>query len=153
MGDIEIRWAKTQDIPRINSLTKEMHLYLGRMVGIRLSKKDLDDEEVNLSELKGILVAENLKSGEVIGYISFSPKPCYDEWYGKHIYLYELTVTRSFRGKGIGEQLMGRFVSLCDKRGLNIKADTFIKNKRTVAFNKKFGFKPFMVYFKRSCER
>lgn len=150
MGDFSIRRAERKDIPRINALTKEMHLFLGRMVGIKLSKRDLEDEEIGASDLKGILVAEDSRTGEVVGYISFSPKPCYDEWYGKHIYLYELAVTRGFRGKGIGGMLMKRLISSCERRKLNIKADTFIKNKRMVAFNKKFGFKPLMIYFKRS---
>jgi len=141
-----IRWANKKDIPAINSLTKEMHKLLGKLVGLRFSDKDLREEEVKISELKGIIVAEHKDDG-VVGYISFDPKPSSDEWYGKHIYLNEIAVKKGFRGKGIGKELMNRFISICRRKKFNIKVDTLIKNKKTIEFYEKIGFKPLIINF------
>jgi ribosomal protein S18 acetylase RimI-like enzyme len=147
MENILIRQAKKQDIPIINSLTKEMHKFLGRMVGKEFSDKELKDEEIKVSELKGVLVAEDLTKKKVVGYISFSQKTEENEWYGKHLYLYEFGVTKEYRGKGIGEKLMNKVIQVCKKKNLNIKVDTLIKNKKTIEFYRKIGFKPYMIYF------
>ena len=144
--DFIIRLANKKDIPAINSLTKEMHKLLGKLVGLRFSDKDLRDEEVKTSELKGILVAEHKGAG-VVGYISFNPKPSFDEWYGKHIYLNEIAVKKGFRGEGIGKELMNRFISICKRKKVNIKVDTLIKNKKTIEFYEEMGFKPLMINF------
>jgi len=147
MEKILIRKAKKQDVLTINSLTKEMHKFLGRMVGKEFSDKELKDEEVGVSELKGILVAEDLTKKKVVGYISFSQKTEENEWYGKHLYLYEFAVAKEYRGKGIGEMLINRFVQMCRNKNLNIKVDTLIKNKKTIEFYRKMGFKPHTIYF------
>jgi len=147
MVNFIIRPAEKRDIPSINMLTREMHKDLGKMVGLKFSNKDLEDESVRPSELKGIIVAEDKKTGKVLGYISFDQKPSEDEWYGKHIYLFEFAVTKEFRGKGIGETLIRKFIEKCKKKKLNIKVDTLVKNQRTVDFYRKLGFKPFMTYF------
>ena len=147
MENILIRQAKKQDIPIINSLTKEMHKFLGRIVEKEFSDKELKDEEIKVSELKGILVAEDSKKKKVVGYISFSQKSEEDEWYGKHLYLYEFAVTEEYRGKGIGEKLINQVIRMCKKKNLNIKVDTLIKNKKIIEFYRKMGFKPYMIYF------
>ena len=147
MKNILIRKAKKQDIPAINFLTKEMHRFLGKLAGKHFSAKQLKDEEVSVSELNGIIVADDVKNNKIVGYLSFSQKPEEDEWYGKHIYLYEFAVTKEYRGKGIGEELMKSFIEMCRKRNLNIKIDTLVKNHKTIVFYKRMGFKPFMLYF------
>jgi len=146
---IIIRKAERKDIPAINALTKEMHRYLGKIVGLKFKDKELKDEEIKPSELKGILAAEDKEKGKVVGYLIFSPKTEYDEWYGKHVYLNEIAVSKKYRGKGIGKNLMNSFLKICKKKRASIKVDTLIKNKRTIEFYKKFGFKPFMVDFIR----
>jgi ribosomal protein S18 acetylase RimI-like enzyme len=147
MENLIIRPAKKKDIPAIDSLSEEMHRSLGKMVGLKFTKKDLEDERIAPSELGGVIIAENIRTNEVIGYISFSKKPEEDEWYGKHIYLYEIGVTTHSRGKGIGEKMMEHFIKMCKEKGFNIKVDTLITNENTIRFYKKFGFKPLMVYF------
>ena len=149
MEKITIRPAEKKDIPEINALTKEMHRCLGKQVGLSFSDRELDEERVSAAELKGIIVAEDKGTGRIVGYVSFSPKPLHDEWYGKHIYVYEIAVKAGFRGKGIGKRLMERLISISDKRKLNLKIDTLVKNNGTIEFYKEMGFKPFMLYFVR----
>ncbi len=124
-----------------------MHNHLGGLVGIHFSKDKLKDEHVGLSELAGIIVAEDNKSKQAVGYVSFSAKPKKDEWYGKHIYLFEFAVQKKFRGKGIGKKLIRAVIMHCKKKKVNIKIDTLCKNKKIISFYKELGFKPFMTYF------
>lgn len=149
MEPVIIRKAERKDIPSINHLTKEMHIYLGKLAGMRFSKKDLKDEEVKPSELKSFYVAEDTKKKKAIGYINFEKKVMKNEWYGDHIYLSEFAVSKGYRGKGIGMLLMKKLVSFCEKRRLNIKVDTLVSNKNTIELYKRLGFIPLGVNFVR----
>ena len=153
MNEYILRYAKEKDIPAINSLSIEMHRYMGNLVGRKFSLMELEEEKVSKSELKGIIVAEEKSRGKVIGYTSFDTKPTYDEWYGKHIYLFEICVNNKYRGKGIGKLLINKVISFAKNKKANLKVDTFFKNKNTIEFYKKLGFKPFMTYFIRENEK
>jgi len=145
--EIVIRSAKEEDVQAINSLNKEMHDYLSEQVGLKFSEEDLKDEKIDTSELNGIIVAEDTKIKKVVGYISFSQKPKTNEWYGKHIYLYEIAVDSDYRKQGIGHKLMKKLMDKCEKLKLNIKVDTLVTNTSTIEFYKKLGFKPYMTFF------
>ena len=147
MDEYIIRYAKQRDIPTINSLSIEMHRYMGNLVGLKFTRKELEKEKVSKSELKGIVIAEDKKLNKVIGYVSFGTKPSYDEWWGKHIYLSEIGVLKNYRGKGIGKLLINKVLDLAKEKKLNVKIDTLSNNKKTIEFYKKLGFKPFMTYF------
>jgi len=148
-NQIIIRKARKEDIDSINQLSMEMHRYLARSVGIEFSDKDLEEEKINPSELKNILVAE--VDGIVVGYVVFEEEE--DEWYGRHLYLGEIAVTDTYRGKGIGERLMQRLFDICEKKKLNLKVDTLVTNTRTIDFYKKLGFKPFMIHYIKEYEK
>ena len=83
---------------------------------------------------KMFFVAE--EEGEIIGYILGEPMK------GGLAYLGLFTVSKGFRGKGIGKQLLSVFRKRCDEKKLKVLilyAPKF--NKDTLKFYKKCGFK------------
>jgi ribosomal protein S18 acetylase RimI-like enzyme len=142
-----VRKANKKDIASINKLNFEMHNYLAKLVRIKLSKKELNKEKINESDLKKERYYVAIVGNKVVGFIAFGKKILEDEWHGKYLYLHEIAVTKKFRGKGIGKKLFQNALDYAKKNKLNIKADTFAKNKNTIKFNKKLGFKPLSINF------
>jgi ribosomal protein S18 acetylase RimI-like enzyme len=146
MDKIFIRKASITDIKSINELNFEMHNHLAKLLGLKFLKEELKSEEVNEKELKKenfyVAVIEN----KVRGFVAFSKK-LEDEWYGKYVYLYEIAITRTFQRKGIGKKLFEVVLNYANKKRLNIKIDTNVKNKKIITFYKKLGFKPLSTDF------
>jgi ribosomal protein S18 acetylase RimI-like enzyme len=66
----KIRRALIKDLDAINELTIEMHNYLGALVGIKFSRKELKEAMYgNEQNLENMYVAES--DGKVVGYMSF----------------------------------------------------------------------------------
>lgn len=141
-----IRPAKCEDIEEINRLTIQMHNYLGRLVGVKFSSEDLEEEFLSESEsLQGIYVAE--ADGKVVGYVSFSKKTHEDEWCGRHYRLDHIIVDEKHRRKGYGTKLLKILLAIAQKDNANVVVDAFTKNRGTIEFYKSLGFKPFETIF------
>lgn len=115
---MRVRQAKREDIEQINKLTTQMHNHLGRLVGIKFSVDDLEDEFFSESDsLDGVYVAE--VDGEVMGYISFSKKIRENEWCGRHYRLDHLIVDEKHRRKGYGTRLLEALLQMAQKDNAN----------------------------------
>jgi GNAT superfamily N-acetyltransferase len=137
--------AKLEDIDEINTLTMEMHNHLGRLVGIKFTQDELEDEFFSESDLDSVYVAE--VDGKVVGYISFSKEIHEDEWCGRNYRLEHLIVEEKHRRKGYGTKLLKALIKKARRDEANVVTDTFPKNKGTIEFYKSLGFKPFNIIF------
>ena len=143
---MRVRKAKHKDIEEINRLTLQMHNHLGRLVGIKFSLDDLEEEFFSESDsLDGVYVAE--VDGKIVGYISFSSKIREDEWCGRNYRLEHLIVDEKYRRKGYGTKRLWVLLERAQKDDANVVTDTFVKNKGTIEFYKGLGFKPFETIF------
>ncbi len=143
---MQVRQAKREDTEEINRLTLQMHNHLGRLVGIKFTLDNLEEEFFDESDsLDEVYVAE--VNGEVVGYISFSEKIREDEWCGRYLRLDHLIVDEKHRRKGYGTKLLEFLLQKAQKYDANVLADTFTKNKGTIRFLKSLGFKPFETIF------
>jgi len=143
---MRVRQAKREDIEEINRLTVQMHNHLGRLVGIKFTPDELEEEFFSESDsLDGVYVAED--DGEVVGYIAFSNKIREDEWCGRNYRLEHIIVDEKHRRKGCGKKLMEVLLQKAQKDDANVVADTFVTNKGTIEFYRSLGFKPFETIF------
>lgn len=138
-----IRKAKESDIPSLDKLNKEMHQHLADLYGI----KDIEKEYFTEEDIPNVIVAE--EDEKIVGYIVFNEKVKGDEWYGPHIYLEELAVTKQFRNRGIGRELIKRVLEVAERKNVNVVADTFFKNTVAIKFYEKNGFIPFSLILVR----
>jgi GNAT superfamily N-acetyltransferase len=139
---IIIRKARTEDLEAINDLTDDMHSYLARLYGLKLSKDELEEEHFDEGELGGIYVAEDVEKG-VVGYLSFS-KNC-DEWVGPYFELEHLVTHKEYQRLGVARRLFEFLLNKAQQERANIKTGTLIRNRRALTFYKKLGFRPFSV--------
>jgi len=143
---MRVRQAKREDIEEINRLTVQMHNHLGRLVGVKFTQKDLEEEFFSESDsLDGVYVAE--VNRKVVGYISFSNIIREDEWCGRNYRLEHIIVDEKHRRKGHGTKLLEALLQKAQKDDANVVADTFVNNEGTIEFYKSLGFKPFETIF------
>jgi len=134
-----------EDLEEVNTMIRDMHLEISKLIGKILNEEDLRDEEIDETEFSNVLIAEF--DGRIAGYISFSKEPEKDKWYGKHLYVYELYTRPEFRKKGIASALLDEVIKKAEEQNLAMKLDTFYVNERTMNLVKKKGFKQFQIYF------
>jgi len=138
---IRTRRAVVKDLGAINELTFEMHNFLGSLVGIRFTMRQLKDEMYeNEEDLKNVYVGES--SGKVVGYMAFSQDVNENEFFGKYYRLYHIAVKQEFRRKGVASKLFNILLRKAKRENLNIVTETFCLNKKGLKFYRKTGFRP-----------
>jgi len=143
---MQIRQAKREDVEEINRLTLQMHNHLGKLVGIKFSLEDMEEEFFDESDSLDEVYIADVKE-RVVGYISFSEKIREDEWCGRHLRLDHLIVDEKHRRKGYGTKLLEVLLQKAQKDEVNVVVGTFTKNKGTIEFFRSLGFKPFSTIF------
>lgn len=102
-----IRPAQAQDVPAMLDLIKELAAFEKEPDAVKVDQETLHKHGFGPDPLYKCFVAEH--QGKVIGmalvYFKFST------WNGKALYLEDLVVTQTMRGKGIGEALLNQVVA------------------------------------------
>jgi GNAT superfamily N-acetyltransferase len=137
---IRTRRASVKDLETINKLTYEMHHFLGSLVGIKFTMKQLKDEMYeNEEDIKNVYVGES--DGKVVGYMDFSQDICENEFFGRYYHLYHLVVQREFR-KRVASRLFNMLLRKARRENVNIVTEAFCLNREGLEFYRKAGFKP-----------
>jgi N-acetylglutamate synthase-like GNAT family acetyltransferase len=138
---IRIRRATVEDLVGINQLTFEMHNHLGRLVGLKFNKQDLAEEMYQgEDDLKNVYVAEN--NAGVVGCVAFSQEILENEFFGRYIHLYHITVKKELRRKGVASKLLTILLRKAEKENVNIVTNTLYLNKDAQQFFSRMKFKP-----------
>jgi ribosomal protein S18 acetylase RimI-like enzyme len=138
MKDIIIRKANGPDLPIIFELMKELMEAMNDVEGY-----DVDTVFENCRFLlndvnSNIMVAEI--DGQVVGVIKFTTRKTFLHS-GLSGLIDEFVVAKSYRGKGIGSQLINAVIEKCRLLGCcEIEMTTEYENTRAIEFYKKFGF-------------
>ena len=98
---IEIRSGKIEDLPQVLQLVKELAEYEKALHEVTNTVALMEKEGFGENPLFGFFVAE--EDQKIIGISLYYYR--YSTWKGKRLYLEDIVVTGSHRGKGIGHLL------------------------------------------------
>lgn len=145
---MNVRFAKHQDSERIMELLRQVNLvhHLGRPDVFKLGTKYTPDElsQIINDESRPILVAED--GGEVLGYCFCVYQQHKDSNLLtdiKTLYIDDLCVDESARGKGVGRVLYDAAVSLAkETECYNVTLNVWSCNESALRFYEKLGLVP-----------
>lgn len=96
-----IRAGKWEDLPRVLELIKELAVYERAAEEVTNTVAMMEKDGFGPNPVYGFFIAE--KDNAIVGLALYYYR--YSTWKGKRLYLEDIIVTESFRGKGIGKQL------------------------------------------------
>jgi GNAT superfamily N-acetyltransferase len=100
--NMTIRPGTPADIPAAFALVKELAIYEKALDQVTNTEAQMLSDGFGPQPIFGLIVAEN--EGQVVGISLYYFR--YSTWKGKRLYLEDLVVTESMRGKGLGEKLL-----------------------------------------------
>ena len=111
--DIIIRKGLKSDLPAVLKLINELALFEKAPDAVTNTLEEMEIDGFGENPLFGLFVAEENKV--IIGMAIYFTK--YSTWKGKGIYLDDLIVTESHRGKGIGKKLLDKVIEVARQTG------------------------------------
>ncbi len=112
MARVTIRKGDKEDLPNALRLIKELALYEKAPEQVTLTLEELEHDGFGPNPIYGLFVAEFER--QVLGIALYYEK--YSTWQGRCIYLEDIIVTKSQRGKGIGHQLFQAVIGVAKER-------------------------------------
>jgi GNAT superfamily N-acetyltransferase len=103
---INIRTAKKEDCPRLLELVNELALFERAPQEVTVTLKEFEDAGFGEKPVWKAFVAET--NGIIVGFALYYIR--YSTWKGNRMYLEDLIITESMRGKGIGKLLFDRLI-------------------------------------------
>lgn len=135
MTKITIRKGTEKDVPRLLHLIQELATYEKEPDAVRVNESVLTNDGFGPNKIFDFFVAENHK--EVVGIALYYEK--YSTWKGRCMYLEDIIVTESERGKGYGRLLMDRIVKEAEsKKVKRIEWQVLDWNEPAINFYKKY---------------
>lgn len=110
---ITIRKAVADDCPQLLELIRELAIYERQPDAVTVSMDEFVAAGFGANPVWEAFVA--LQNNTIVGMALFYIR--YSTWKGRKLYLEDIIVTESMRGKGIGKQLFDQTLSLCTERG------------------------------------
>lgn len=136
METLVIRKAVASDCPPMLALVKELARYEREPDAVTVSMEEFIDAGFGQNPVWEAFVAE--LEGQIVGISLFYIR--YSTWKGRRLYLEDIVVTESMRGKGIGKILFDKTVELCKTRGYNGMVWQVLEwNTPAIDFYKKYG--------------
>lgn len=138
MNEIVIREATITDCPSMMELVHELAVF----------ERAPDEVTVSMEHFKGsgfgdkpvwwAIVAE--VDGVVVGFALYYIR--YSTWKGQRMYLEDILVTESWRGKGVGSMLMDRLIIIAKEKGFSgMLWQVLDWNEPAIKFYKKYDAK------------
>jgi GNAT superfamily N-acetyltransferase len=133
---IKIRRAVKEDCPRLLELVKELALYERAPDEVTVTLEHFVKSGFGEKPVWWSFVAEDneIIQGFALYYIRYST------WKGQAMYLEDILVTESARGKGIGKLLMDRLIEEAREKGFNrITWQVLEWNEPAINFYRKYN--------------
>ncbi len=131
-----IRKGTSEDVPAAYRLIKELALYEKAPEQVTITLEELVADGFGENPIYGLFVAE--VDTEVIGIALYYEK--YSTWQGRCIYLEDIVVTESERGKGIGHQLFQAVIGVAKERNsARMEWQVLDWNEPAINFYKKYN--------------
>lgn len=111
--EVNIRKGRPEDIPQVLNLIKELALYEKAPDEVTNTEADMLRDGFGEQPVFRLLVAEseNKIHGIAIYFIKYST------WKGKGVYLDDIVVSESLRGRGIGKKMFDAVIAECKSIG------------------------------------
>lgn len=134
--DILIRRAVKEDCPRLLELVHELALYEKAPEEVTITQEHFTQSGFGPNPVWWAFVAE--AGGEVKGFALYYIR--FSTWKGQRMYLEDILVTESWRGKGLGKLLFERLIEEAkEKQFSGITWQVLEWNKPAIDFYKKFN--------------
>ncbi len=111
-GEPVVREGRKEDVAKVFGLIKELALYEKAPDQVTLTLSELEADGFGSNPIYGLFVAEDATG--IIGMALYYEK--YSTWTGRCIYLEDIIVTESQRGKGIGHRLFEAVIGVAKER-------------------------------------
>ena len=138
MDLIKIREGRKEDLARVLELIKELALFERAPHEVTNTLEMLEEDGFGPHPVYGFFVAET--SEQIIGLSLYYWR--YSTWKGKRLYLEDIIVTESERGKGAGKLLFDRTMQKClEENCTGMMWQVLEWNEPAIKFYKKYGSK------------
>jgi GNAT superfamily N-acetyltransferase len=104
MSQITLRAGNRRDLPEVLTLIKELALYEKALDQVSNTVSQMEKDGFGDNPVYGFFVAE--MNGRIVGLSLYYYR--YSTWKGKRLYLEDIIVTESERGRGLGKLLFER---------------------------------------------
>jgi GNAT superfamily N-acetyltransferase len=133
-----IRNGKKADLPRVLELVKELALFEKAPHEVTNTLELMEYDGFGPDPIYGFFVAEN--SEGIVGLSLYYWR--YSTWKGRRLYLEDIIVTESQRGKGVGKLLFDRTMQhALDENCTGMMWQVLDWNEPAINFYKKYGAK------------
>lgn len=103
-----IRKGKREDLPQVMELIQELAAFEKEPHEVDTSIAQMEKDGFGEQPVFEFFVAEDEEISRIVGLALYFYS--YSTWKGKCLYLEDLIVTQSYRGKGIGKQLFDKMM-------------------------------------------
>ena|ERR1700761_8803782 len=133
--NINLRIAKKEDCPRLLELVHELALFERAPEEVTVTLEEFEDAGFGAKPVWKAFVAES--DGFIAGFALYYIR--YSTWKGCRVYLEDLIVTESWRGKGLGKLLFEKMLQEVRELGFNGMAWQVLDwNEPAINFYKKY---------------
>ena len=138
MESINIRAGKKEDLPRVLELVKELALFERAPHEVTNTLQLMEEDGFGAQPVFGFFVAEHATN--IIGLSLYYWR--YSTWKGKRLYLEDIIVTESERGKGAGKLLFDRTMQKAlEEKCTGMMWQVLDWNKPAIEFYGRYGTK------------
>ncbi|HEY0655961.1 MAG TPA: GNAT family N-acetyltransferase [Chryseosolibacter sp.] len=136
--EIKIREGAKADLPRVLELIKELAEYERAPHEVINTVEKMEEDGFGMNPIFGFYVAE--RDSRIIGLSLYYWR--YSTWKGKRLYLEDIIVTESERGKGAGKLLFDRTMEKAlEENCTGMMWQVLEWNEPAINFYKKYGAK------------
>lgn len=134
--NVNIRNGEKDDLPQVLELIKELAIYEKAPDEVSNTVEMMEEDGFGENPVYGFFVAET--NGKIVGISIYYYR--YSTWKGKRLYLEDIIVTESMRGKGIGKLLFERTILKAKEENCNgLSFQVLEWNEPAINFYKKYN--------------
>lgn len=133
---LTIRAGKQADLPAALRLIVELAVYEKEPDAVRTTLSTMTEDGFGENPVFGFFVAE--VDSQIVGISLYYDR--YSTWRGRMLYLEDLIVTESFRGKGVGKALLDRTIQKAKQDGYRgMMWQVLDWNEPAIEFYRRYG--------------
>ena len=138
MNSISVRPGKREDLPRVLDLVKELADYERAPHEVTNTVSQMETDGFGANPVFGFFVAES--GSRIVGLSLYYWR--YSTWKGKRLYLEDIIVTESERGRGIGKLLFDHTMEKSlEEKCTGMMWQVLDWNEPAISFYRKYGAK------------